>query len=300
MGSQITIAEIAPRDGWQNVKEYIPTETKIDLICQMIDAGVTRIQAGSFVSPKAIPQMLDAREVFSAVLERYPTTNVFALVPNMRGAQDAVECGLKEISVVVSVSQSHNKANINRTVDESFQQLKEIRESFPGIILNLDVATAFGCPFEGETSLESLLRYLDKAADIGVNSFDLCDTIGVAYPVQVERFIQEVRKSFPRMPLEIHIHDTRNMGIVNTWVAIQQGITNVQTALGGLGGCPFAPGASGNTSTEDLVYMLQKNGVETGIDFEKLMKSARYMRSIVDGNYSGHQININTTQPCTA
>ncbi|GHV45039.1 hydroxymethylglutaryl-CoA lyase [Synergistales bacterium] len=297
---KITIAEITPRDGWQSVRDFIPTETKIELIERMIEAGIERIQAGSFVSPKAIPQMRDATEVFGSLTKKYPDVNIFALVPNLRGAENAVACGVKEVSVVISVSESHNKANINRTVAESFEGLKEIREAFPDITLNLDAATAFGCPFEGETPLPALLKYLEKAADVGVDSFDLCDTIGVAYPVQVERYIQEVRKNFSEIPLEVHIHDTRNMGIVNTWTAIKNGVTRVQTALGGLGGCPFAPGASGNTSTEDLVYMLHKNGFDTGINFDKLVDVARYMRTAVNGNYSGHQITIDSAQRCVS
>lgn len=289
---RISITEVAPRDGWQSIREYIPLERKLELIEQMLDAGISRIQAGSFVSPKAIPQMQDARELFETLLQRRPDKNIYALVPNLRGAQTAAECGLKEITTVISVSEAHNKANINRTVSESMEGLAKIRETFPDMVLNLDVATAFGCPFQGKTSLESLMGYLKRATDIGIDGINLCDTIGVAYPAQVSEYVTAVKKEYPNMPLEIHIHDTRGMGMLNTWEAITSGVDRIQTALGGLGGCPFAPGASGNTSTEDVVYMLHRNGFDTGIDFDKLLEAAKHMKSLVVGNYSGHHINI--------
>jgi len=292
---QITITEIAPRDGWQNVNEYIPLETKLDLIDRMFAAGIQRMQAGSFVSPKAIPQMKDAKELFASVLARYPERSIFALVPNLQGARAAVECGLKEITNVISVSESHNKNNTNRTVAESMAQLAEIRETFPNLALGLDVATAFGCPFEGETSLEALMGYLAQASKVKLDSITLCDTVGVAYPAQVKRFVEAVRRELPQVSLEIHIHDTRNLGMLNTWTAVECGVTHVQTSLGGLGGCPFAPGASGNTATEDFVYLLDKEGISTGIDFDKLLAAAVQMHSVVNGNYSGHQLTITNT-----
>ena len=292
MDREVHIVEITPRDGFQSVKEYIPLERKLEIIERILRAGVEKIQAGSFVSPKAIPQMKDAVELFTALLARHPKAGIFALVPNLFGAKAAIGCGLKEIATVISVSESHNKANINRTVDESMEQLAEIRETFPDITLQLDAATAFGCPFEGTTPLDRLLAYIGRAVNIGVDSVNLCDTIGVAYPLQVETVIRAVKKEFPDLALQIHIHDTRNMGMINTWTAINCGVTTVQTALGGLGGCPFAPGASGNTATEDLVYMLHKNGLKTGIDFDKLLDAAKYMRTVIDGNFSGHHINI--------
>lgn len=297
MSKKITISEIAPRDGWQNIQEYIPLETKRELVEKMLQAGVRRLQIGSFVSPKAIPQMRETGVLTEQILSAHPDAEIFALVPNMYGAKAAVAAGLKEITCVISVSESHNKANVNRTVEESFAQLREIREAFPELRIHLDAATAFGCPFEGETPLDKLLEYLGSAVEAGVDGFDLCDTVGVAYPTQMEGFITAVKNAFPTMPLEVHIHDTRNMGILNTWTAIQCGVDSVQSALGGLGGCPFAPGASGNTSTEDLVYMLHKSGYETGIDFDALLSAAKYMRSVVNGNYSGHHINIGS-KPC--
>lgn len=290
----VNIIEVGPRDGFQSVKEFIPTEVKIKIIEGIIEAGVKRIQAGSFVSPKAIPQMQDSKEVFNHLMNKYKDLDLefFALIPNYRGAEDAYNIGLREISYVISVSESHNKANVNKTHDESFAELERIIQTFPDLKICLDMGTAFGCPFEGETNISALIELLDRGYKLGIRHFTICDTIGIAYPSQVESTIKTILNKFRDCKFEIHIHDTRNMGIVNTLTAIQNGIINVQTALGGLGGCPFAPGASGNTSTEDLVYMLEKMNISTGVDFEKLLSIAKYQKEKVNGNFSGHHINI--------
>jgi len=292
---KINIIDVGPRDGFQSVKEYIPTETKIEIIEGLIEAGVKRIQAGSFVSPKAIPQMKDAKDVFQYFLEKYKESDIsfLALVPNYKGAENAYNSGLKEVSYVISVSRSHNNANVNKSHDESFAELEKILKELPELKVTLDVATAFGCPFEGEIDLSELLAFIDRAYRIGIREFNICDTIGVAYPTQVELTVKTLIEKYDDCTFDIHIHDTRNMGIVNSLTAIQNGIINVQTALGGLGGCPFAPGASGNTSTEDLVYMLEKMNIDTGINFQKILKIAKIQAQKVNGNFSGHHININ-------
>lgn len=289
---RITISEIVARDGFQSVHDFIDTDLKVEIINRLIDSGLKRIQITSFVNPKAIPQMRDAAEVTERILSMHSDLNLFALVPNYRGAQSAHNAGLNEVSYVISVSESHNKANVNKSVNESLDELRKIRNDYPEMIINLDAATAFGCPFEGETPAEKTMELIRAAIEIGVNSVDICDTIGVAYPKQVETLVKMALKEFPDTKFEVHIHDTRNMGILNTFVAIQNGIESVQTALGGLGGCPFAPGASGNTSTEDLVYMLHKNGFETGINFDRLLMTAKFLCENVSGQYSGHHINI--------
>ncbi len=288
------IVEVGPRDGFQSVKEFIPTETKIEIIEGLIKAGVKKIQAGSFVSPRAIPQMRDAGDVFSFFLEKYKDSDIefLALVPNFRGAENAYKTGVRKVSYVISVSELHNKANVNKTLDESFAELEKILQEFPDLKVCLDAATAFGCPFGGEVSLDSVLEYTERAYNMGIRDFNICDTIGVAYPSQVESTVKTLLGKHDDCTFDIHIHDTRNMGMVNTLTAIQNGIINVQTALGGLGGCPFAPGASGNTSTEDLVYMLDKMNISTGVDFDKLLNAAKLQKQKVTGNYSGHHINI--------
>lgn len=293
--TKVTISEIAPRDGFQSVKEFISTDLKVEIIDKIVESGIKRIQITSFVNPKAIPQMKDAAELTYRVLEKYNELNLFALVPNYRGVKTAHECNLNEVSYVISASESHNKANVNKTINESLEELKMIRNDFPDMIINLDVATAFGCPFEGEIPIEKTMDLIDKAVKIGVDSVDICDTIGVAYPASVKQISTMLINKYPNLKLEMHIHDTRNMGLINTFTAIENGITSVQTSLGGLGGCPFAPGASGNTSTEDLVYLLVKNGYETNINFEEVLSAAKFLRQNVEGNYSGHHINITSS-----
>ncbi len=288
----VKITEVGPRDGFQNIKEFIPTEFKIELIERLIKTGLKRIMITSFMSPKAIPQLRDAKEVCASILPRYHETEFFALTPNRRGVADAWDAGLRSIAYVISVTESHNKANLNRSVDTSFEDLARIREEFPEMNICLDVATAFGCPFEGVTSLEQVLTYVERGVNLGIREFNLCDTIGMATPQQVQAMLGTLLPRYPGVKFDVHIHDTRNMGMVNTLTAIECGASEVQTSLGGLGGCPFAPGASGNTATEDLVYMLNRMGYETGIDFECLLETARIEKRHIAGNYSGHHLTI--------
>ncbi len=198
---------------------------------------------------------------------------------------------------MISLSESHNKANVKRTVEESLEEMKKIRQTFPDIRMTQDIACVFGCPFEGEMEIGKLLELVGRLKEIGIDAFTLCDTVGLAYPTLIEAVFKAVRSEFPGVEFNAHIHDTRNMGILNSYIALRSGADSVQSAIGGLGGCPFAPGASGNTSSEDLVYMLNRCGYDTGIDFEILMDTARFVREKIDGNYSGHQINI-SKHPC--
>lgn len=291
--SQIQIYEVGPRDGFQNIEEYIPVETKLAIIEMLISSGIRHVQLTSFVSPKAIPQMRDARELTDTCLRRHPQLDWFALVPNLFGARTAWESGIRKVSYVVSLSKSHNKANINRTHEESLQELLRIRHDYPDLAICLDLATAFGCPFEGKYCDNQAVEFIKPYVEAEIRTLNLCDTIGIADPKQVRALIRAVKQEYPSLELMIHIHDTRNMGMVNTLSAIEMGIQKVQSTLGGLGGCPFAYGASGNLSTEDLVHMLNEMGFETGVDGEKLIQAAVWARTILpDGIYSGHQINI--------
>lgn len=293
MGTQITVVETGPRDGFQSVScMKIPTQIKLNLIEAVIRAGVRSIQCTSFVSPRAIPQLWDAAEVTHFLLEHHPTLDFFALVPNLRGAQAAVEAGLRKLSVVISLSASHNRNNVRRTHAQSFDELRRILDAFPDLAVEIDVATAFGCPFEGRMSVAALTDFIGSLRELGARSFNICDTIGVAYPSQVREVFQTLRRTFPDVPFSAHIHDTRNMGMLNTFEAIRCGVRTVQTTLGGLGGCPFAPGASGNTATEDLIYLLDREGYETGIDQQKLLEAARMQQRLIPGNYSGHHLFI--------
>ena len=291
------VVEIGPRDGFQNVKEFIPTEIKLQIIDGLVQSGFKKIQVTSFVSEKAIPQMKDAAVIADRVLHKYEGVDFFALVPNFYGARSAGAAGLKEITPVISLSESHNRANVKRTVDESVEEIKKIRQTFPDIRITQDIACVFGCPFEGEMPVEALLLLVGRLKEIGVDAFTLCDTVGLAYPALVERIFRAVKSEFPGVEFNAHIHDTRNMGILNSYVALGSGADSIQAAVGGLGGCPFAPGATGNTSSEDLVYMLNHCGYDTGIDFDKLLDAARFAKEHIDGNFSGHQIHI-SPNPC--
>ena len=298
MKKRVNILEVGPRDGFQNLKQMLTTQQKLEIIDGLIESGIKELEVTSFVSPKAIPQMADAKEVAKYCLEKYPETKIYALIPNLKGAQLAWEAGIRNVSYVISLSESHNKANINRTHEESFAELKELIETYPGLNICVGLATVFGCPFEGIPKISDAVAFAEKLWDYGVRSINLADTIGIADPRQVRETVKAMKEALPECEFQIHIHDTRKMGMENTLAAIECGITTVQSTLGGLGGCPFAPGASGNTATEDLVYMLERMGYETGVDFDKLLALSKYQKSFIEGVYSGHHMNIGTKVPC--
>ncbi len=302
MRKTIRICEVGPRDGFQSIKcAIIPTEQKLEVIDRLIGAGVKHMEFTSFVSPKAIPQMADSADVTRAVLEKYPDADLFALVPNLRGAANAYALGIRKVCYVVSLSVSHNKANINRTHEQSLDAYREIRAAYPDLEIVLDLATTFGCPFEGKyDDPAQVTAFLKDYVEAGLKTVCLCDTIGIADPAQVRAVIEAVRAAYPELELAVHFHDTRGLGMVNTLTAIEAGVTEIQATLGGLGGCPFAPGASGNLATEDAVWMLNEMGFETGISFSKILAAARFEKEIIDGNYSGHHINIAEESPCRA
>ncbi len=296
---RIELYEVGPRDGFQNIAEYIPLETKAKIIEGLLDAGIRHVQLTSFVSPKAVPQMKDAQELTKLCMKNHPDIDFFALVPNLRGAATAWEIGIKWVSYVVSLSESHNRANINKSHEQSLTQLQEIVQNYPNLKICLDLSTSFGCPFEGKKTEEDVVPFLEPYVAAGIETLNLCDTIGIANPTQVRRTITAVKKEYPSLDLQIHIHDTRNMGMVNTLAAIELGVNKVQSTLGGLGGCPFAPGASGNLATEDLVFMLSEMGYPLDIDIKKLIELAKYQaRVIPSGQFSGHLFTIKDRKQC--
>lgn len=302
MENKIEVIEVGPRDGFQSVDDicsHIPTDLKLKVIDQLAAAGIKHMEFTSFVSPRAIPQLADAAAVTKDVLQKHPQLDAFALVPNMRGAANAYALGLRKVVYVVSLSVSHNKANINRTHEQSLDAYREIRTAFPDLEIIVDLATAFGCPFEGKyEDAARAVEFLKAYADAGMSTCCLCDTIGIADPAQVKRLIGALRQAYPTLNLMVHFHDTRGLGMVNTLTAIQMGVLNVQAALGGLGGCPFAPGASGNLATEDLVWMLNEMGYDTGIEFSKILAAAKEQNQRIQGRYSGHHICIEKETAC--
>lgn len=294
-GAKINVMEVGPRDGFQNLKQILPTEKKLEIIDGVIEAGIKEVEIASFVSPKAVPQMADARELAARCVEKHPEVKFWALVPNLRGAQTAWESGIRNVVYIISLSETHNQKNVRRSHEESFADLARLMEACPGLNICVGIPTVFGCPFEGIPEPERAAAFVRRIWDMGIRTVNLADTIGIADPRQVRELVRAVRDALPECDIQIHIHDTRNMGMVNTLAAIECGVVNVQSTLGGLGGCPFAPGASGNTATEDLVFMLNRMGYDTGVDFDKLLAVSKYQRSFVEGIYSGHQMNIGET-----
>lgn len=285
----VEITEVGPRDGFQNVKTFIPTADKVTIIEGLIAAGLKKFELTSFVSPKAIPQLADAAEVCRTILAKYgDQIQGSALVPNLRGAQSAWDAGIREVACVISVSASHNRANINRTHDESLADLAKMIESLPGMTVRVDLATAFACPFEGWTPLDAVGMLAEKIQKLGVTKIVLADTIGVATPDRVHALSAYMRQRFPEIDLALHLHDTRGMGLSNTLAGLMAGITTFETSIAGLGGCPFAPGAAGNTATEDMVNMMRDMNIATGVSREKLIDVVALVGEKVDAPINSH------------
>ena len=287
--ASVSITEVGPRDGFQNVKTFIPTADKVAIIEGLIAAGLKNFELTSFVSPKAIPQLADAADVCRTILAKYNgQINGSALVPNLRGAQSAWDAGIREVACVISVSTSHNRANINRTHDESIADLAKMLDSLPGMTVRVDLATAFACPFEGWVQPEAVGALAKRIHQLGVKKIVLADTIGVATPDRVYALSTYMRQNFPDVDLALHLHDTRGMGLSNTLAGLMAGITAFETSIAGLGGCPFAPGAAGNTATEDMVNMMRDMNIATGVSREKLIDVVALVGEKVDAPINSH------------
>ncbi len=277
----ISLREVGPRDGLQN-EAPVPTEGKVALIDALSGTGVARIEAVSFVSPRAIPQMADAAEVWSAI-ERRPGVRYSALVPNLKGAQRALDAGITEIEVVVSASDVHNRRNVNRTTEESLDALAEVVSLAHqrGATVQAIVATAFGSPFGDEVPVERVLQVARRVLRDGADALSYGDTTGMATPSRVTELVGETRMAFPEVPLNLHFHNTRGTGLANVLAALQLGVADFDASVGGLGGCPYAPGASGNIATEELVHMVEDMGIDTGIDLAAMIEVAGEAESLV-------------------
>lgn len=287
-GEYMVIQEVSPRDGLQIEPTWVPTEDKVALIEALSGAGFSRIEAGSFVSPKAIPALRDGDEVFLRT-RRQPSVIYVALVPNLKGAQRAVMAGADELNLVMSASQSHNRANMRMDCEQSLAAFAEITAHTrdKGVLLNGTVATAFGCPFEGAVSEDRVLGLVEQFLEMGITGITLADTTGMAQPRQVARLVRLVRARLPMSTLTLHFHNTRGLGLVNVLAAYEAGALRFDAALGGLGGCPFAPGASGNICTEDLVNMCHEMGIETGIDLPRLIALSRGLPALLGHDVPG-------------
>jgi len=284
----VLVTEVGTRDGFQSEKEFVPTEVKADLINALIDAGVKSFEATSFVSPRAVPQLADASEVMELV-RRKPGVRLSALVPNARGAERAAAAKVDMMVCFVSASETHCNANLNKSIDRAladFAEMAPIAKQY-GIPLRGAVACAFGCPFEGEVSLDNVLKIIGAYVADGAKHITLGDTTGMATPPVVTRTVDAIRSRFPESIISLHFHNTRGIGLANVMNGLALGIREYESSFGGLGGCPFAPGATGNICTEDLVYLLHECGYETGIDLDALASVARRVQDVMHRDLPG-------------
>ncbi|SFF60486.1 hydroxymethylglutaryl-CoA lyase [Halobacillus alkaliphilus] len=290
---EVTIKEVGPRDGLQNESREVPTEDKISWINQLSEAGYSYIEFSSFVHPKWIPQLKDAKQVASSI-ERKPGITYAALVPNMKGLEAALETDVDEVSVFMSASESHNKKNINKSIEETYPVLREVVQEAKGAGKTVRgyLSTVFGCPYEGNIPIEQVIDVSKHMLDMGIDELSLGDTIGVANPKQVDKSLHEIQKQLPFKDIAMHFHNTRGMALANVLVSLNHGITTFDSSLGGLGGCPYAKGASGNLATEDLVHMLHQMEVSTGIDEQKLRQAASFIQDTLNKPLASHVMQI--------
>jgi hydroxymethylglutaryl-CoA lyase len=283
---RLIVQEVSPRDGLQIEPTWVETADKIALIDELSLAGFSRIEAGSFVSPKSIPALRDGDEVFRGI-RRHPGVIYVALIPNLRGAQRAIEAAADELNLVMSASQTHNLANMRMRCEQSLAAFADVVSFAAGssVSLNGSIATTFGCPFEGKIDEDRVLQIVDAYLELGMQGISLADTTGMANPRQVHRLVQRVLTRIPASALTLHFHNTRGLGLSNVLAAYEAGARRFDASLGGLGGCPFAPGASGNICTEDLVNMCEEMGIETGIDLPHLLNMSRRLPALL-----GHEM----------
>lgn len=279
---RVTIHEVCPRDGFQPEERWIPTETKIEIIDALSRTGVSEIQATSFVHPRAIPQLRDAEEVVGGMTKQ-PGVRYDALVPNLRGAQRAAGTAVDIWHLMLSASESHNRENGNRTIAETlagFPDVVELAQEH-GVEVQGGLAVAFGCPYEGEVPLEQLIRVVSEYVALGIEHVSLGDTTGMANPMQIYETMTRLQERFPDTSWTLHLHDTRGMALANVVAGLQAGIDHYDSAAGGLGGCPYAPGATGNVATEDLVHMLHLMDIETGVNLDGVIAIAARLQDVV-------------------
>ncbi|MBM7097384.1 hydroxymethylglutaryl-CoA lyase [Bacillus sp. H-16] len=294
---RVLIKEVGPRDGLQNEKVFLPTQTKIDWINQLSKTGLSYIEITSFVNPKWIPALSDCYEVAKGIT-REPGVTYAALVPNMKGLEKALLADVDEVAVFMSASDTHNKKNINKSIEETFPVLEEtIREAkASGKKVRGYLSTVFGCPYEGHVSPEQVEKVTTKLLEMGVYEVSLGDTIGVGNPRQVESNLNQWTASIPKENLALHFHNTRGMALANTLVGMSAGITTIDGSLGGLGGCPYAKGASGNLATDDLIHMLSEMGIDSGIDLGSLVNAGHFIETSLEKPLISHQMEIARAQ----
>ena len=279
---KVTVAEVGPRDGFQIEKQFIPTDKKIEIINALSRTGLKVIQVTSFVHPKAIPQLADSEEVMSRI-DRLPGISYRVLAPNLKGVLRAIPLKPDKINLMMSVTESHNRANANRSIEESLKDF----ENFIPMILDAGISVvggmgcALGCPFEGRVSTQQIERVVDRYIAMGIRSIGIADTIGVGNPKLVYDVVSHLKKRYPEIHWHMHLHNNRDLALANILAAMQAGVTEFDGAIGGLGGCPYAPNAAGNISTEDLVNMLTEMGIETGVNLDALLSVSEMVQKVV-------------------
>jgi hydroxymethylglutaryl-CoA lyase len=295
----VQIVEVGPRDGLQNEKQPVTTDTKVELIHQLAEAGVSHIEAGSFVNPKWIPQMAGSEQVFQKI-SRLEGVTYAALTPNMQGYQRATESGASEVAIFAAASEAFSQKNINCSIDESIERFAPIiaAAKATNIPVRGYVSCVVGCPYEGDIAPEKVADVAKKLLDMGCYEISLGDTVGVGTPASLTRMLKEVLKVVPAEKLAVHLHDTYGQALANIYAALQLGISVVDASVAGLGGCPYAKGAAGNVATEDLVYMLNGMGIETGIDLDKLIAAGDFISQYL-GRENGSKVARATLAKCT-
>jgi hydroxymethylglutaryl-CoA lyase len=288
---KVQIKEVGPRDGLQNEKKVLSTKDKIHLINELSTTGLDYIEITSFVHPKWIPTLADAKEVAKGI-KRVNGVTYSALVPNMVGLTSALEANLDEISVFMSASETHNQKNINKSIRDTIPVLKEVAQHARSAKKSVRgyVSTVFGCPYEGDVSVESVRRVAEELLEMGVYELSIGDTIGVANPKQVSQVLEVLLKDLSPKQIALHFHDTRGLALANIVVALEMGVYQFDSSVGGLGGCPYAPGASGNVATEDLLYMLEGMGIQTGVTQDKIVKIASFVQAKFNRPLPSHSL----------
>jgi hydroxymethylglutaryl-CoA lyase len=284
----VEVVEVGTRDGLQIEKKIVPAEEKIDLINRMIESGIRNIEVTSFVSPKAVPQLADAEQVLAGIRKR-PDTNLMALVPNLRAAERAADTPIDGGVLLCSASATHNGKNLNRTIDQSIEGFVAVADKLKQHKIRVigAIATAFGCPFEGEVDSANVLRIAKAYSDLGVERITFGDTTGMATPLNIRDLVRRVKGELPHIELGLHLHNTRGIGLANVLVGLDEGIRHFDSCVGGLGGCPFAAGATGNICTEDLLFLLEESGYETGVDLGKAIDVAHRMEELLGKQLTG-------------
>ena len=278
----VILTEVCPRDGFQSISEWIPTETKIDITNRLIDCGYKQIEVTSFVHPKAIPQLKDADELLKQV-KRVKGVKFRALVPNVRGLERAIAVGVDKAKLMLSASDSHSISNANCTTEEALQNFEPliVRAKKSDIEISGSISVAFGCPYEGDIPVERLAMICERYRSFGITEVSLADTTGMANPTKIKRNVRALRELFPEITFSLHLHNTRGMAFANAVAGYEEGIIHFDSSAGGLGGCPYAPGASGNIASEDLIHGFGEMGIETNLSLDQVLEAAKYIQQLL-------------------